>query len=261
VAGRKINKTIGRLAVWMIVAGYAPTACPVTPVYFQTAGERVAVAGRLAPPGSGPALSVEVGEMQLFGSAGLRADGFRIRYAGERLGWFASGTNLSCSLGSEKTGALGGVVRAPGKVRAAWRVGGVLVSVPPYERAGLVTWSGSLAAELSSQVIAGCGIEDLRLTGEPYPGVDMKMWATVRPVRAATLTVSVRVSRWGELETGFAGRLVISRTAGAWVGYDEASGQIKTAVELTAGGVSVGLGAMFHPVLGVSKAINLGWGR
>ena len=265
----RVNRYV-RLIRWLVFgmcigsAGLGGrNARAIAPHYFETADRRALGSGLINPAASGretaPALVFELGEIRLFGIEGLRADGFRFGLNRDRIGFFVSGSNVASPLGSERTGGLGGYVRTPGKVQAGWRVGGVLVEVPPYSRTGLVTLSGSVVSELSSSLVTGFEVDDVRLAGEPFPGADITVWTSIQPFRAAALILTVRLSRWGGTELGFAGSFYLGRACCGSVGYDNATKQIKTALSLSGRTVGCGLGAMFHPLLGVSKEIFLRW--
>jgi hypothetical protein len=247
-------------AVNVNVAGSNP------PLRFESAAE--CVAGpivRFAPtqPDGDHTnrIIIEAGRMRLFGIPQFGQDGMRLSIDGRRVALSLSGVACTAPVGSEYSAGISVQLDTASMITLGIRLDGVLTSLEACERSAALAASTSVVTRISQRLSVAWLADDLLLYGETLDGVDMSLCAAAHFNPAVTAFITIRIDRWGEVSAGYAASFRMGTLLSGLVGYQGASEQIKTAIELSHNSWTCEICAFFHPVLGLSNGIFLQWRR
>ncbi len=204
---------------------------------------------------------VESGERYLFGIAGLKTTYLRVTWDRQSSGLTFSSAFLSSPVGGEKYFTVQPFYRRGGRFVLSGTAGVSIASLDGSRSARLFTAGVGLVAAPSSAVAVGYREEGIRAAGEERPGVDMSLYVAGWRDLPASAVVGLRMDRGGEPGLVVASRLRLGRSLEVALGFDERTGTLGSSLSVGSRSVTVLAGAAHHPVLGVSKALFLRWGR
>jgi hypothetical protein len=224
----------------------------------RVTGARVGVAPSGALLAAGPAtVRVEVGDVELFGVAGLRSTGVR---AAADLG----GALLSASL-CQVAAPVGSQARATLEVgyarRGAWQ-GAARVGFERVALDGVPAEDGPLAGAISRVDVGRVAViaDAELLSGERMRATSVSSTVLVR-AGVATLVASICIEDERLSGAGVAvGARLDSRLA-VVAGYDDVAQTMRAGAVVSWGGVEVAAGCFLHAVLGASQGVSVAWTR
>lgn len=210
---------------------------------------------------AGREIIIEAGGIRLFGLPEFGVDGIRISLAKPSFAISLSGAAVSSPVGSEHAAGISMHFDTASRITLGVRLDGALVSLDACERSAMLTTSSFVMTRLVQGMSVACAAEDLYLSGETLHGVDLSLSVVGRFHSNATAKVTFHIDRWGVLSMGYAASLRMGTRFNGLVGYEGASGQLKTAVALSSTSWTCEICVLIHPVLGLSKGIFLQWRR
>lgn len=201
--------------------------------------------------------SVEAGDVELFGIAGLRVDGVRTRGRVGALQAGASLAQLSAPVGSEARAELELGYRPSPRWLCLARAGVEMVSLTGMagEQALL---AGVHARAQAGRVVAIADVDVV--SRDEVRDVDVAI-AVVARIGLASIVATARFDGRAVASTGVA---VVSRLANALsllAGYDDGTESIRGAAVVSLSSWQLGVGVFQHAVLGVSQGVTLTWSR
>ncbi|MFQ5511024.1 MAG: hypothetical protein ACE5EO_04180 [Candidatus Krumholzibacteriia bacterium] len=261
-----------RLILWAVLCSswVADPATAIGDVRYRSPRERVLGMGPAAAAfvygGAGaapdePAWTAEAGERYLFGIAGLKTAFLRWGLDRGAAGLTLSAAFLSSPVGGEKSLAVEPFYRRGDRFVLS---GGATMSMTAFDgfrTAYLLTVGVRLVAALSRSVAVGYRIEEFRAAGEQRPGVETELYAVAWRDSPLSAIVRIHLDRSGEPGLVLSSRIGMWRSVEIAIGYDERTASLLSAVDVGRRPLGLRLGAVHHPVLGVSKAIFVRWGR
>jgi hypothetical protein len=201
--------------------------------------------------------SVEAGDVELFGIAGLRVDGVRTR---RRMGALQAGVSvaqLSAPVGSEARAELEVGYRPSARWLCRARAGVETVALTGIASEAAIlagfharAQTGRITTIADVDVVTRAEVRDVE--------VDL---AVVARVRMASIVATARFDGRAVASTGVA---VVSRLASALsliAGYDDGTESIRGAAVVSLASWQLGVGIFQHAVLGVSQGVTLSWSR
>lgn len=236
------------------------------PVRFENAAERVTgPIGRIGAVGSDEdpvgRIIMEAGRMRLFGIPEFGEDGIRVSIIRRRFAFSLSGAACTSPVGSEHAGGISLRIRTSSRVTMGIGLHGALTNLDACERSSALATSTLVVTRISQRVSVAWLADDVPIYGETPGGADMSLCAAGRFEPLVTAFASIRIDRWGKASIGYAASMRMGNLLGGYLGYEGASEQIKTAVELSHNSWTCEICAFFHPVLGLSNGIFLQWRR
>ncbi len=262
--------TVIALLAWAfcMAVAYTGPANGFPPPRFENGTEQVVgTIGRIAAnqfhadTETGRKIIVEAGGIRLYGLPEFGADGIRISLAEPSFAISLSGAAISSPVGSEQAAGISMHLDAASGITLGVRLDGALVSLKACERSAMLTTSSFVMTRLVQGMSVACVAEDLYLSGETVHGVDLSLCAVGRFHSNATAVVTLHIDRWGALGMGYAASLRMGTRFNGLIGYEGASGQLKTAAALSNTSWTCEICVLIHPVLGLSKGIFLRWRR
>ncbi|HEU4929618.1 MAG TPA: hypothetical protein VFU38_07280 [Candidatus Krumholzibacteria bacterium] len=206
---------------------------------------------------TGPAWSVEAGDVELFGIAGLRVSGVRANGRAASLLAGLSIAQLSSPVGSESRAELELGYRPSARWLCLARGGIEMVSIPgtPGESAVVAGFhsraqAGPISAIADVDVVSRAGARDVELS-----------IGLVGRIGAASI---VTTSRFDGNAVASVGIAVVSRFAGRLAllaGYDDGTESIRGAAVVSFSCWQFDVGVFQHAVLGVSQGVTISWLR
>jgi hypothetical protein len=198
-----------------------------------------------------------VGDVELFGIAGLRVSGVRASsdFGAGSVGVCAA--QLMSPVGSESRAYLEGGYQASARWLCAARAGVEIVSIGDAAERALVTGMFSRADLGALSAIADVDVVS-RETGRD---VDLTLGVVARAGRAATIVGSARFDGTNVIAAGVA---LVSRLTSALAllaGYDDGTDSVRGAAVVALSGWRVSTGVFYHGVLGVSHGVTVAWTR
>ena len=213
------------------------------------------------PSGAGGQLRVEAGEWFLFGVDGLRTSGLAVEIA--KRGWecrFSAGV-LGAPVGRECGFGAGVIARCAERVRlgAELRLGTLEIEGCAPSR--LLTLSVFALIRAADSVVLVSRAANIRIAGESTPGASASVGVVLSPGSVLCGVARLEVSPAGSASYGVSSRVRVADRLLFSLGYDEDTGSLAGSMWLCVGGLFVDAGSTLHPVLGVSQALFLSWGR
>ena len=257
------------LLVLLVVAVWGSDTRALGLALFETPRERAVGLGHPGeslvieglPPGAGGRWRVEAGEWFLFGVDGLRTSAVAVEV--EKRGWecLLSAAVLGAPVGREYGFGAGVSVPFAGRVRLGAALRLDTVDIEGCARSHLLTLSVSALLRVADSVVLVSRAANIRLAGESVPGASASVGVVLSPVSVLCGVARLEVSPAGLASFGVSSRVRVADRLLVSLGYEEDTGSLAGSIWICVGGLGVDAGSTFHPVLGVSQALYLSWGR
>jgi hypothetical protein len=215
-------------------------------------------AGDLFVTGAASRRCVEVGDVELFGMAGLRVSGLRASGQWGSVPVGVSAARLASPVGSESR-----VDIELGYVTASHSRCVLRVGVEMIEIAGATPERSLIAGALArADVGAVSALADVDVVSRAYASeVDVVLGIVARAGRNVAVVATTRFDGTRAAAVGVA---VVSRLTGALSllgGYDDGTESVRAAAVVTLDAWQLSSGVSYHAVLGVSHGVTLAWTR
>ncbi|UCG52413.1 MAG: hypothetical protein JSW58_02350 [Candidatus Latescibacterota bacterium] len=210
------------------------------------------------PPGA--RWIVEAGERRLFDIKGLDYYGVRLGLREQRWGVIVSVARVSAPIGGESLLSVESLFLGNRYISFSVGVNLNWLSLDGMSSEYFVSASARMFARVRSGFVIGYTAEAIRIAGEALAGGDANLYLVVLADSPVCVLSRLGVARDGVVDVGLSTRLRISRHLWAAVGYDDATGILKSSITIPLMSIGVSVGASIHPVLGVSKSLFVSWG-
>jgi hypothetical protein len=208
--------------------------------------------------GAHPRRRVELGDVELFGIAGLRVSGLRASGRWRSVPVGVSVARLASPVGNETHADIEVGYATVSRWRCSARMGVEMVEISGAlpERSMIV---GALAR---ADVGAVTALADVEVVSRAYASdVNVTLGVVARAGRAVAL---VATAEFNGARAAALGVAVVSRLTDALSllgGYDDGTESVRAAAVVTLAAWHVSSGVFYHPVLGVSHGVTLAWSR
>ena len=212
-------------------------------------------------PGTGGRWRVEAGEWSLFGVDGLGISGLAVEI--EKRGWecLLSAAVLGAPVGREYGFGAGLSVPLAGRLRVGAALRLDTVEIEGCAPSRLLTLAISALIRVADGVALVSRAADIRIAGESTRGASASVGVVLSPGSVLCGVARLEVSPAGVASFGVSSRVRVGNRLTVSLGYEEDTGSLTGSIWLCVGGLGVDAGSTVHPVLGVSQALYLSWGR